>query len=528
MIVTKGLSLRGNSCDRVLGTARLWSTLLLLGLAVVSCEALPAADADPPQKGVASKPKPDSKKENPRGVPAGPDYEFKVVTVEGKPVVGAKVSVWQVAWKQGRMSGSFGVDPKLVPPAETEDDGVAIIIFPAAIGDNPRIAMLREADARGIYSLGLRIDHPDHPVWQDYVTLKGDRRIVLADSTTIDVHAHREDGKGVVRQLYPLLPGSIYLGADWAEKGGLLTIRRVDVQKDTRSLRIVHLPDKGPILFSNVIDLTQHVGNPISLDVSLKPGVRVEGRLSETVPRPIKNGRIVAAVIVVATPRPNRDWGAAVPIAADGTFVLESCPADENLQIVALCDGWASRSPSQPEVDAYSAENAYPVSYQGPRATVVSPRLYRLKETAIHPVIPMDPTATCQVTVHDEKGAPIPGATVQFWPNQQWHNLGSNIVGAGDDFATLIRKQAASRTHQSPIESCAIKSFSATTDGRGMAIVRNLPVGGTPVGVAPPQLPFSVSRDGYRSTSNSLGDLTNIVKLEPGKTGHITVDLERR
>jgi hypothetical protein len=233
-------------------------------------------------------------------------------------------------------------------------------------------------------------------------------------------------------------------------------------------------------------------------------------------------------VVAATRSQPYGVWGSTAAIAADGTFVLESLPADETLQLVALCDGWVSQSPSASEVAAASAENAFQAQYRGPQANMIYSRVYRLEGPAIHPIVPMDPTANCEVTIHDQKGVPISGASVAFWPNQNWHHYGSNILGEGADSATLLRAQRTSAARQSMLRRKPVTTFSATTDAKGVALVRNLPVGGDSADPSPRELPFRVSHDGYRSTSEPLGGSTKKVKLAPGKTGQITVELERR
>ncbi len=497
--------------------------LLLLATFVLPGPMIRAGDAN------AAKSAPKAKTERPRGTPAGPDFVFTVVTTAGKPVAGAKVTVWQVAWRDriGRGSGSFTPDQNLIPPTETEADGTATLILPPLHVRDAKTEALREADVRGIYSIGLIVDHPDHPIWQDYARIEGNRRIVLAQSTIIEIRARRPSDHVALSRLAPVFASALYRGADWSEKDGILTVRRLDVQRDTRSMRIVHVPQAGPLLFSDELDLTQKTGGVISLDVALKPGVRVEGRLAAEVPRPVKNGHVVGC-IVLGPPFPSSfDWETTAPIAADGTFVIDACPPGENLQVVAVCDGWASRSPSREEVRAYSAENSYPVAYSGPRASLLSPRIYRLKGTTIHPVVPMDPTATCEVTVHGETGRPVSGAEVAFWPNQHWHNRGSNIVGHGWDFPSLIRQQLASGRHQSNLGWRPAKEFSAVTDARGVATVRNLPIGSVSGDDSGGEQQFSVSRDGYHSTADPLGGSKTRAKLVPGKTSRTTVKMER-
>ena len=105
----------------------------------------------------------------------------------------------------------------------------------------------------------------------------------------------------------------------------MVTIRRLDLSSDASSrwLRIVQVADDGPVWFSEVIDLLSKNHGLISINVELERGVRVEGLLDAQVPRPIKNGRVVALIPQGASRIRNTSfWEAAADVAPDGSFVL--------------------------------------------------------------------------------------------------------------------------------------------------------------------------------------------------------------
>ena len=176
----------------------------------------------------------------------------------------------------------------------------------------------------------------------------------------------------------------------WSEAAdGLVTIRRVDVTSPmpSRFLRVVHVPDNGPAWFSDVFDLVLQKRGPISIDAELKPGVRVEGRLADNVPRPIKNGRVVARVVETETGMVNDSrWDAAADIAADGTFVFESLPPNAELQVTAICDGWVSKNPTDNEITEYW-KRVYGNALDPRRFKmgIVFPHVFRLEGTRSKP-----------------------------------------------------------------------------------------------------------------------------------------------
>lgn len=461
---------------------------------------------------------------------AARELTLHVVDTRRKPVAGAKVIPWAVS----SGSGSFSINDKQSWSIKTDAQGVARIVLPLK-GNDPEARSLQEAARAGIRAIALLVDHPDHPLWSAYVDSGWDRRITLLESTTVEVRAHRQNEQGALRRLFPVLTGSLYSGADWSEHGGVLTIRRVDLDGDeaTRWLRIVHVPETGPAWFSDLIDL-RRVNYPFRLDLALKPGVRVEGSLDERVPRPVKNGRIVAEIIDGTDSWSHWTWLASAKIDPDGKFVLESLPAEENLQLIALCDGWVSSSPTAAEVSAYTAEHGpkeLNLNYRGREAIFVWPRLFRLKGPAITALMPMHRTADCEMTVVDEAHRPLRDATVSFSPNQAFFNSGSTILGTGIDALGLMRSQIATGKHALIFDWRDWRPFanvySAKTNERGNAFVRNLPLPGSNEPTAPVATSFSVSHSAYASRASELRPPDTKVKLLPGGTAHVTVRLHR-
>jgi hypothetical protein len=265
-----------------------------------------------------------------------------------------------------------------------------------------------------------------------------------------------------------------------------------------------------------LIDLTQLAGNPISIDVALKPAVRVAGRLADDVPRPVKNGRIVAKIIDGGDWRTSWSWAVLAEIAADGTFALSSLPANENLQIIALCDGWVSRSPSFAEVNEYTEKNHWGgFNYEGPVSGVVRPQLARVGGTTTDIVIPMDPTAACEVRVVDENNQAIANAEVHFSPSQYFFLSGSSILGQGGDSITGIRAELKSDKREKPSLGRKIGPYAATTNSEGKAIITSLPAGELTDPAQPSERWFSVSSDGYIPLANTPNPRKLLTSGEP-------------
>jgi hypothetical protein len=486
-----------------------WALLLLS-----SVTAIAAADPQPESK------QPDKSKEKPY------ELTFHVVTTGQKAVAGARI----VPWAAGAGSGSFVLRESLFAPIVTDAEGTARVIFPTD-RKNPEVERLLTAVKVGLRSIALRVDHPDHPMWSDYVDIGGEHRVMLSGSATIEIRAHRRNESGMLQSLVPVVSQSVYTGSDWSEKEGVLTIRRVEMNSAnaTRWLRVVHVPEKGPAWFSNLLDLRFKV-KQVRLNLAMEPSVRVEGSLDPHVPRPVKRGRIVARVIHGSDVWSTWNWAATADVAPDGTFVIESLPPDEDLQLIALCDGWVSNSPTTDEVQAYAAQHGLSqLQYTGPDSTFVYPNLYRLEGSILRPIVSMRRTADCEVTVIDDAGRPLPDATVSFWPNQFFFMGGSNIVGTGFDAMKMLRSQIGGRKAKTDVDRRQFSEhYAAKTNERGIALIRNLPVPGAGEPAHPMSAMFSASHETYASTASLFPGPHATVSLESGKTKQVTVRLHRK
>jgi hypothetical protein len=476
-----------------------------------------------------------------------PEFLVQVVDLNGNPVVGAKVTPDWYSYQNARnLSGS--IEPDDAAPAITDANGLAHIVFEM---DERHLhkKTLSNLLKFGFKTLYVIVEHPDHPIRTGSIDPLRPSPIQLADSDTIEIRGHRTGQTAALQHLYPLLGVNKRVQGsppDWSQAAdGLLTIHGVDVTslQPTRWLRIVHIPDAGPAWFSDLIDLVAQKRNPISIDAVLKPGVRVEGRLDDSVPRPVKNGHVVGK-LADGRIAPENDLRLefAAEVAADGTFVFESIPANEPLQLVAVCDGWVSRSPTDDQIVEHCKQWIQGGLFADPRRfgqRFICAQIILPAEQADKPTILMQPAAACEVTVQDDQGQPIPGASVSFTANYFFYGPGNSSVGGGADSLTFIRDALKTGKHQDiyKLGVAQLKEnrakYSATTDASGIAVVSTLPAGRTDADPVGRDLTFFVSRDGYQVSANPpLADYPpesqpSTVHLKPGQTSRITVHMHK-
>ena len=171
--------------------------------------------------------------------------------------------------------------------------------------------------------------------------------------------------------------------------------------------------------FSDITDLELEVGNRRRIDVLLRPALRVEGVISDNVPRPVHKGRIKARTLAPAGADDNRVfWCSWVPIRPDGTFTIDGWPTDEPLQLIALCEGYIATSGDAPDV-VEDPRDSNEDPYNRPQ--VFYPSQVKRIEVAMSPLV------LCGAEAVDEDGEPVADVTVTSWPNVGWWNRGSQI-----------------------------------------------------------------------------------------------------
>jgi hypothetical protein len=235
-----------------------------------------------------------------------------------------------------------------------------------------------------------------------------------------------------------------------------------------RLVAIVLQDDRFP-LFSPV--LRWSVDNPAShlILTTVEPGVRFEGTIDPAVPRPVKMGRVMAHATT-----PPQDvseewscsvWSDIVPVAEDGTFVLESMPRGCDLQLVAICEGWRSEVPDEAQRIKFASKYDSHVSPNDSRA---NPQTWPLEGEVLRGTIRMSKTASCRIRCVDRDQEPLAGLKVGFSPNHYFPGVGSWLFAVGGRSVDWMKAGEY-------VEGPGRDDYSGVTDADGFALVRNLP-----------------------------------------------------
>jgi hypothetical protein len=489
--------------------SRRWAVALLVAMLVVA--------------GSAAVLRPVKRQEGWTGLVKGPlEQRVRVTDAKGQPVRGAKL----IDLGFGTTPGSGYAWPKAWPrDFGTDADGKVVISVPDVTGF---------PQDGGIVRLDFSVTHPNHPIKRVTDGLSENEYLVtLEDPLKVRIRASRAGGGGPVTADL-LLQGSGRTGPKWALVDGILqsdTLSPTDPEGG-RYLRVIHAPAAQPMWFGDLIDLKQHVagGGTGKLNLTLHPGVRVEGKVADDVPRPIDKGIVCASIDEgVDSPQwnsPQLNWVDATKLQADGTFIFASLPRETNLQLIAVCDGWTSRSPTAAEIDEYRQKHRFKGPSEFPEGPAsVAARVYRLTGAVVKPVLPMQQTTSCEVTVIDPVGNPIEGVHVRFAPITIWSH-GTTILGNEWSSLEKLQNKGAAEVDWWIQWEKMFKPFTTRTDSNGKGIMRGLIPGRTKVGVE--FKGYEVVPGPNSAATKSILFHEPQVELKAGETARATVTMRRK
>ena len=442
----------------------------------------------------------------------------RVVDEDQQPIAGATV---RVSWWHDKDGNSIGIGymPDDLGPSTNEAGEVTIQVPQGATRG------YISAQADGYANAGEQI-------W-----LGGEPTIQLQKGRIVRVMAVDVAGASLPQAL-PLLEKSRRWPREFeavADRPGLFVSPVVEPER--RWMRVVAANGDGPILFSDLIDVnapnkTEEDGTIVA---TLRPGIRLEGRLDDSVPRPVSNGCVELYINEGENhriePGTAWTWQDTAEVAEDGTFQFGSLPSGGHVQLVALVDGFQSVKPA-PEalrdyLEKHNAGETALVDRAVKRNDDFWPHLFPLPagKESLEVELPCIATSSVDVTVIDPQGQPIDGAKVSFNPNGFF--LGGELFIPGAELFTEARRlKSANLTTVPPLHAWAIASFLGVETGAdGIAHVRNLP--------ADERESYQVTADGFvmpvdpASVDDEFASRYALVELQGGKTLHRTITMER-
>jgi beta-lactamase regulating signal transducer with metallopeptidase domain len=391
-----------------------------------------------------------------------------VVDEQGQPVAGAKVVpsgirvVWPDPGSAYRWDGerdTWGVPPQ---PVLTDAAGQARLAYPRHI----RCDYEGRDTEMDTAALLLGVYHADYSatIDQSYRVDKPHGPIILRAGAVLELSGYVSSPEGVVTGVWPEISNwNVDVRETTHGDGGRRTVRGVSA--GPHYVRLVHWPDQGTPRFSDPVLVQAEAHQTYTLNLELKPAMRLDGQLDDTVPRPVRNGIVQVHVSHPVVPEPKAgalQWDDWTRIAEDGSFHFEVLPHG-TVQVIAVCDGFTWAIPGADRREGCSV-SAMAQEFE-PQGDVVRVRLK------------MQPAAAYEVHTVDAAGEPVAGAKISFVTFVRWYDGCGQVVdppkSSSERVAALIKGARWPRRW--------LGYYEAVTDSQGVAVVHNLPAFGEPV-----------------------------------------------
>ncbi len=387
------------------------------------------------------------------------DLTVVLTDEHGQPISGALVMAYAMRMVE---RGGHGYWPyeKIGPPKTVISDasGKANISYPSHVGAGPRVLTPRLVTFSVKHANFVQETvHFDLGPPQAEVTLKAGCEVELS---AVDTNGKPLSRFGVM----VAGPSASELWED-ADHGG----RRTRAINDgTWQTMLVQLRDGGPTLFSAVLPLRVRPQQAVRIrNIEMRPGVRVLGDTSQDVPRPVSG-----YVMATSVPKPAEDswnpenpsliWYDWVKIDADGTFEFESLPHGGDLQLIAVCEGWISKT-TFPDADAQH---------------FVMGQLFEANSSELSITLDMERTGTVVAQFSTADGQPFSEGRVYSSPNQRYWKSGSTLLGRQIRSEIIVRNQLLPPgEHLEMSDREFVFPFTTAVQQDGTATLKGLPIG---------------------------------------------------
>jgi hypothetical protein len=431
--------------------------------------------------------------------------KFKEVAVvvqddDGKPVEGATVSPEGFRVKGIHGADAYGWNKKSFGEpvaAVTDQNGKAMVKYPV-------MGIPEEKELTG--ALFFSVTHPEYATVrvQTYYVDRPEKPIQLTRGIHLEVAAYFGNNHQPVTDLVPTLnEEGLIRTNDWQKlENGALAFHKMSA--GGHILRLMGRLPSGEIIYSEDLAFTAETGKEYKFALEMKPGIRLEGRIDDQVPRPVKNGRVLISVRPKEFPAWNNyadvddimkkypnvyPWKSYRPITEEGTFVFESVPPG-GLDVVVHGDGFVSQNGG----DFSQKNNGKLEKVPG----FALPQAFSLVAPTTTIEVLTESSATLELTAKTKSGKPVEGATVYVNPN---------VVRMGGIFGDM---RTSSEEPFRNLPTLPDVPYFATTDKDGVAVIRNIPATdrGMEVQDANYQVPLQETngwRDRHIRTSYSPG-----------------------
>ena len=357
----------------------------------------------------------------------------------------------------------------------SNEDGIAKITYPKWVGR--KSGFLTTSVVAGI-------DHPDYCLETNVEcdvpqagTITPIPRARLRKGGRLRIKAFREGSSEPLANFHSIVSGDYY-HLSWKTDGDA---RRSPVYAPgPHVIRITDHTDPEAIQFSQPIIFEAVAGKTEDLEIPLRPGIVVRGKLN--VPKPVKEGYVIVSELDMAAGMTSTHdqaivWQTWTKVAENGEFEFRSLPPTTTIQLLAWCDGYVYQVPQSSTIPPYAVSRKF----------TQLPQFFAIKADQTFCLVEMVPTANCAVSVTGIDGKPVEGVHVEFYPNVAFGINGSTMFGwarrddhdqPGPDlsFADLVREATKKFSSTAPKSPDDLRlPFGGLTDANGKILIKNLP-----------------------------------------------------
>ncbi|HXI84453.1 MAG TPA: M56 family metallopeptidase [Verrucomicrobiae bacterium] len=438
-------------------------------------------------------------------------YKEALVVVEdedGKPIEGATIEPtgFRVKGRHSADAYNWHSWEKTPTKVTTDREGKAHLRYPV-VG----IPEEQELTERLIF----RVVHPEFAtvVIQSFSVDGTEKPIRMKRGIPLEVSGYFGSDRQPVLELVPCVSGEEVSPEDWQKKeNGIFAFHKL--APGGHLLQLMGRLPSGEIVYNEGFAFTAEKGKTCSFSLEMKTGIRLEGRIDDNVPRPVKNGRVLISVrpmeipayLDINTPRSLaaqygnfRPWHSYRLIAEDGSFVFESIPPGE-VDVVVLGDGFVSKNGGEAK---FAGSSPQPLRIGVPQPFPLAAPVTKIE-------VVTEPTATFDLTTKTRSGKPVEGATVVLSPN---------VLRMNGIFGEMEHSSEEPFRKLNPLPR-GRALYSGVTDASGEVVIPNLPASERGFEIAHPHFEAPLQDPtGWRSRSVH-------VTFSPGATNKMELILE--
>lgn len=448
----------------------------------------------------------------------------EVVDEDGKAVEGCTLIGMGLRSHQDPSTG-YGWMVKMHGPhavAVTDAVGQAELAWPRWVERSQQVTTAK---------ISVMADHPDFCLvgQQDVDVAAGaTTKFTLKRGGRLRLHAFRPGEKKPLTDFRAQISGHYDSLRVWQDVvGGPAGRVSPAMDAGSRLIRLILPESDGTLLFSDLLRFESKVGVVEDRLLKLKPAMTVRGQLSENVPRPVRNGFVVAVVADQIDKdqyqAESLDWQTWRPVSEDGTFEVDRLPPSDKVRLLVFCDGYVSMQPKEDRLPQHLQR------FAGGLGNFSLPQFFDLVPADVAGLtVQMEEAATCRLQVVDGDGKPIEGVAAGLFPNVVYSS-GSTIFGMSlrsEDamfeppmtIRDMLKKwqdywPKKERGEDSPVLQPV---FHGETDADGVVVIRNLPP-------RSPQGLFVQHDDYVPEGTKPPYRLMQQIEVKPGETSEATI-----